>query len=43
MKGETFEEIGDSIGLTAQLTHYESQKAFALLREVLDIEEPDKP
>lgn len=43
MKGETFEEIGQSIGLTTQLAHREGQKAFALLREVLDIEEPEKP
>jgi DNA-directed RNA polymerase specialized sigma24 family protein len=42
MKGETFEEIGQSIGLTTQLTHRESKKAFTLLREVLDIEEPEK-
>jgi RNA polymerase sigma factor (sigma-70 family) len=42
MRGETFEEIGASIGLSTQRTHAESQKAFTKLRRVLGIEEPEK-
>lgn len=42
MRGETFEEIGDSIGLSGSLVHRESTKAFAILRSVLDIEDPRK-
>lgn len=42
MRGETFEEIGQSIGLSGALVHRESAKAFAILRSVLDIEDPRK-
>ncbi len=40
MRGETFEEIAESIGLSIAITHRESTRAFQILREVLDIEEP---
>jgi RNA polymerase sigma factor (sigma-70 family) len=40
MRGETFEEIGASIGLSTSAVHRESEKAFSILRAVLDIEEP---
>jgi DNA-directed RNA polymerase specialized sigma24 family protein len=41
MRGETFEEIAASLGLSTAITHRESTRAFEILRGVLEIEDPE--
>lgn len=36
MRGETYEEIAEQIGITAQRVHTEARKAFSLLRSMLE-------
>ena len=41
MRGETYEEIAEQIGISAARTHIEAHKAFRLLRCMLEDEEQD--
>ena len=40
MRGETMEEIGDTLGLSPQRVHVESKKAFRILRNTLESDDP---